>query len=73
MHDIVPGIAIYDIPDHLPIFMILKKAKPNQTYKDYKIRNKKFFQAKDFIVNLEEQLLSKLNFYNHTSINSQII
>jgi len=75
MHDIVglPGIAIYDILHHLPIFMVLKKAKPNQTFKDYKIRSMKFFQAKYFIVYLEEQLLSKLDFDNHTSINSQTI
>ena len=47
--------------------------KPNQAFKDYKIRNMNFFQAEDFIVDLEEQLLSKLDFDNHTSINSQIM
>jgi len=33
----------------------------------------KFFQAEDFIADLQEQLFSKLDFHNHTSINSQII
>jgi len=42
-------IPIY-IHDHLSIFMILKKVKPKQAFKGYKVINMKFFQADDFIV-----------------------
>ena len=73
MSDIVPGVATYDISDHLPIFMILKKVEPKQAFKDYKVRNMKFFQAQTVIVDSEEQLLSNLDFVNHTSMNSQMI
>jgi len=37
--------------------MILKKVKPKQAFKGYKVINMKFFQADDFIVDWKEQLV----------------
>jgi len=56
--------------DPLPILIIQKKRK--QAFEGYKVRNMKFFQTENFITDLKEQLLFKLNFDNHTSIDSQI-
>jgi len=71
--DIIPGIAICGISDHLPPFMILKNAKPKQVFKGSKVRNMKFSQEENLIAVLKEQILFILDFDNHTSISSQII
>ena len=63
---------MYDLPDHLPMFIILKSTKPRKTFYGYKIRNTRSFKANDFVLDLQEHLSSKLIFDNSTSINSHL-
>jgi len=70
--EIISGISVYDLSDHLPIFIILKSTKPRKTFYGCKIRDMRAFKANDFVIDLQEHLSLKLNFDNSTSINAHL-
>ena len=70
--EIISGISVYDLSDHLPIFIILKSTKPRKTFYGYKIRDMRAFKANDFVLDLQEHLSLKLNFDNSTFVNEHL-
>jgi len=63
---------VYDLSDHLPIFIILKSTKPRKTFYGYNIRDMSSFKANGLVLDLQEHLSSKLVFDNSTSINANL-
>ena len=57
-HDILSGIPIYEISDHLPIFAIAKQIKPNarNIYKNNQFRDMKCFCPENFLFDLQQTL-----------------
>jgi len=47
--EIISGISVYDLSDHLPICIILKSTKPRETFYGYKIIDMRAFKANDFV------------------------
>ena len=57
-HDILSGIPIYEISDHLPIFAIAKQIKPNarNIYKNNQFKDMKCFCPENFLFDLQQIL-----------------
>jgi len=51
----IAGIAIFDVPDHLPIFLLLS-ASTNRKSEKQIIRCMKNFNLENFLIDLEEAL-----------------
>jgi len=69
---IVSGIIIDDLSDHLPMFVISKKASPQKVYSQRKVRKINGINAERFIADLQSRLNSKLNFHQLISVNLQL-
>jgi len=57
-HDILSGIPIYEISDHLPDFAIAKQIKPDarSIYKNNQFRDMKCFCPENFLFDLQQTL-----------------
>jgi len=57
-HDILSGIPIYEISDHLPIFAIAKQIQPNarNISKNNQLRDMKCFYPENFLFDLQQTL-----------------
>ena len=57
-HDLLSGIPIYEISDHLPIFAIVKQMKPNarNIYENNQFRDMKCFCPENFLFDLQQTL-----------------